>query len=133
VPYATPDALQMKRALIIDDSRIMRRTLKKFLQALGFVVSEAGNGHEGLASISEHGAPHVALVDWNLPDMSGTDFVRSVRGIGDCPDLRIMLVTDETDIERMLMALKAGADEYFVKPFTKEVLEDKLALLGFVA
>ena len=123
----------MKRALIVDDSRTMRMILKKYLRALGFEVQEAGNGLEALASLREVGEADVALVDWNMPGMNGIEFVRSVRGGGEYPDLRIMMVTSETDVERMLMALEAGADEYVMKPFTQEIIEDKLSLLGFAA
>lgn len=123
----------MKRALIVDDSRTMRMILKKYLRALGFEVYEAGNGLEALANIGDNGAPDVALVDWNMPGMNGIEFVRSVRSAGEHPDLRIMMVTSETDVERMLQALEAGADEYVMKPFTQEIIEDKLSLLGFAA
>jgi len=123
----------MKRALIVDDSRTMRMILKKYLLALGFEVQEAGNGLEGLAALGEAGPVDVCLVDWNMPGMNGLEFVRSVRSQPEYAGIRIMMVTSETDMQRMLQALEAGADEYVMKPFTKEVIEDKLSLLGFAA
>ena len=123
----------MKRALIVDDSRTMRMILKKYLRALGFDVQEAGNGLEALASLQRDGQADIALVDWNMPGMNGIEFVRSVRACSDYSSMRIMMVTSETDVERMLMALEAGADEYVMKPFTQEIIEDKLSLLGFAA
>ena len=75
----------------------------------------------------------VALVDWNMPGMNGIEFVHSVRGQSKYAKMRIMMVTSETDVDRMLQALEAGADEYVMKPFTQEIIQDKLSLLGFAA
>ncbi len=107
--------------------------LKKYLRALGFEAHEAGNGLEALSSLRDLGTVDVSLVDWNMPGMNGIEFVRSVRAMPEHADLRIMMVTSETDMGRMLMALEAGADEYVMKPFTQEIIEDKLSLLGFAA
>lgn len=107
--------------------------LKKYLRTFGFDVHEAGNGLEALWALRELGDVDVTLVDWNMPGMNGLEFVRSVRAMPERADLRIMMVTSETDVERMLLALEAGADEYVMKPFTQEIIEDKLSLLGFAA
>lgn len=123
----------MKQALVVDDSRTMRMILKKHLAGLGFSVVEAANGLEGLAALAKHGRPDLVLVDWNMPCMNGIDFVRAVREGGEYPGLPIMMVTSETEIDRMLQALEAGADEYVMKPFTFEVIEGKIALLGLAA
>lgn len=123
----------MKHALVVDDSRAMRMILKKHLAGLGFRISEAGNGLEGLAALAEHGQPDLVMVDWNMPCMNGLDFVRAVREGGEYPGLPIMMVTSETEVSRMLQALEAGADEYVMKPFTFEIIEEKIALLGFAA
>jgi len=111
----------------------MRMILKKYLRALGFEAHEAGNGLEALSSLRELGTVDISLVDWNMPGMNGIEFVRSVRAMPEHSELRIMMVTSETDMERMLMALEAGADEYVMKPFTQAIIEDKLSLLGFAA
>ncbi len=107
--------------------------LTKYLRALGFEIKQAGNGLEGLKALEEMEWADVALVDWNMPGMNGIEFVHSVRAQEKYSELRIMMVTSETDVERMLQALEAGADEYVMKPFTQEIIQDKLSLLGLAA
>jgi two-component system chemotaxis response regulator CheY len=118
------------RAIVIDDSRAIRGIIKKLLAAEGFDVSEAGNGIEGLAVLRAEGPPDVALVDWNMPEMNGLEFVKAVRSDASYNDMRLMMVTTETEVERITEALDAGANEYAMKPFTAEVLREKLELLG---
>lgn len=119
------------RALVIDDSRAMRAILRHFLEQLGFEVFEANHGQEGLDRLHQVGEVDLAMVDWNMPEMNGLDFVRAVRGEnGGHPDLRLMMVTTETELDRVSEALEAGANEYVMKPFTKAVLAEKLVILG---
>ena len=118
------------RALVIDDSRAMRMILTRIMQELGFDVSEAGNGREGLDRLRENGAVDVALVDWNMPEMDGLAFIRAVRAEDSYRDLCLMMVTTESETSQMVRALAAGAHEYVMKPFTKEVIQEKLTLLG---
>lgn len=119
------------RALVIDDSRAMRAILRHFLEQLGFEVFEANHGREGLDRLREVGEVDLAMVDWNMPEMNGLDFVRAVRSEnGGHPDLRLMMVTTETELDRVSEALEAGANEYVMKPFTKAVLAEKLVILG---
>ena len=120
------------RALVIDDSKAMRSILGRQLRQMGFDVLEAGNGREGLDQLRQQGKPEVALVDWNMPEMDGLAFVRAVRADPAYVDLRLMMVTTENDLARVSAALEAGANEYVMKPFTADVLADKLGLLGFV-
>lgn len=123
-----------KRALVIDDSKTIRRILKKMLLEVGFdEVAEAGDGVEALEILRTGEKPQIALVDWNMPEMDGYTFIRIVRKRSDFDDLRLMMVTTETELDRVEDALAAGADEYVMKPFTKDVILDKLALLGLVA
>jgi two-component system chemotaxis response regulator CheY len=117
------------RALVIDDSRTIRSILGKTLRRLGYDVAEAGDGREALARLKELGKCDLALVDWNMPEMDGLAFVKAVRADGAYADLRLMMVTTENELSRVATALEAGADEYIMKPFTEEVLLDKLALL----
>ena len=123
----------MKQALVIDYSRAMRMILKKHLLGLGFEVWEAGHGLQALEVLQTKGVPDICLVDWNMPEMNGLEFLKAVRANGAYAGLRIMMVTSETEIDRMLLALEAGADEYVMKPFTQETIQDKLALLGIAA
>ncbi len=117
-------------ALIIDDSRALRRILRGMLLELGFEVSEASQGEEGLARLQQEPLPDIVLVDWNMPVMTGLEFVREVRADHRFRDLPLMMVTTETEMSQVTVALAAGVTEYVMKPFSKEVIADKLQLLG---
>jgi two-component system chemotaxis response regulator CheY len=121
------------QALVIDDSRAMRSILRRVLVELGFEVSEAANGQEALTHVVEHGAPDVALVDWNMPVMDGLQFVVELRSRREFRGVTLMMVTTESEHAQMVRALAAGAHEYLVKPFTPDAIAAKLALLGLVA
>jgi two-component system chemotaxis response regulator CheY len=118
------------RALVIDDSRAVRAVLVRMLRRHGFDVTEAGNGVEGLERLKHSERFDLALVDWNMPEMDGLAFIQTVRADAAHARLRLMMVTTENDVERLVAALEAGADEYIMKPFSEEALLDKLALLG---
>ena len=118
------------RALIIDDSKAMRSILSRMLQGLGFEVLEAGNGREGLQRLAENGKVDLALVDWNMPKMNGLEFVRTVRAEQSYDGVLLMMVTTETEIRNVVQALAAGANEYVMKPFTQEVILQKLQIFG---
>ncbi len=119
------------KALVVDDSRAMRALLKRMLVGAGFEVDEAAHGKEALERLGAGELPALALVDWNMPEMNGFDFVKAVRARPDYRDMRMMMVTTETEAGYIADALAAGADEYMMKPFTADSLKDKLALLGF--
>jgi len=121
------------RAIIIDDSKAMRVLLGRILADLGFDVTEAANGREGIERLRANGQTDLALVDWNMPEMSGVDFVRAVRSEPDYDPLRIIMVTTETEMSRVVKALGAGANEYIMKPFDKDAIREKLQLIGLVA
>jgi two-component system chemotaxis response regulator CheY len=117
------------RALVIDDSRAVRKILRQFLEEEGYEVHEAANGMEALAAVHEVGSFEVALVDWNMPHINGYEFVRAIRAREHYKGMMLMMVTTETDLGRVRDALEAGADEYVMKPFTKEMIKEKLRLL----
>ena len=117
-------------ALVIDDSRAIRLILARMLRDLGFEVDEATNGREGLARLVDGTTPDLVLVDWNMPEMSGIDFVTAARKPPYSSTARLMMVTTETEVPQMVRALEAGADEYVMKPFTREAIIEKLQLLG---
>lgn len=121
------------RAIVIDDSRAMRAILKQSLSPRGFEVIEAANGKEALAKLAAAGPIDLALVDWNMPEMNGYEFVKAVRADKQRDPMRIMMVTTETEMTQMVKALEAGANEYVMKPFTADVISEKLALLGLDA
>lgn len=120
----------MKRALVVDDSRALRRILGGMMRELGFEVSEAANGREALLQLHRQGAADIALVDWNMPEMNGLEFVQAVRSDPQFQSLPLMMVTTETEMEQVATALEAGANEYVMKPFDRQVIEEKLVLLG---
>ena len=117
------------RALVIDDSKSIRSILTRILSGVGFEVDEAANGLEALALIKKEKVD-LALVDWNMPDMDGCEFIQVVRKNNAYKDMRLIMVTTETTITKVAEALEAGADEYVMKPFSREVIIEKLALMG---
>jgi len=121
------------RALVIDDSKAMRMILGRFLKAAGFEVSEACHGRDALDQLGRHGPVDLALVDWNMPEMNGLEFVQAVRADGAYGAMKLMMVTTEAELARVQAAIDAGADEYMMKPFTNDALVDKLSMLGLVA
>jgi two-component system chemotaxis response regulator CheY len=125
--------------MVIDDSRAMRMILKRIVAQLGFDVVEAGNGQEAMdyltTNVLEGGGeiPGLALVDWNMPEMSGIELVEAVRADPAFASLRIVMVTTETELSQVMKALDAGADEYLMKPFTRDDVVGKLELLGLAS
>jgi two-component system chemotaxis response regulator CheY len=120
------------RALVIDDSKAMRMILKRELVALGFDVFEAGDGQEALSRLAELGAVDVVLVDWTMPGMDGMTFVHQVRAEAAYEEMRVVMITSESDPAQIFHALMAGVDEYATKPITREALAEKLGLVGLV-
>jgi len=118
------------RALVIDDSRTTRKILSRMLNTLGFDTVEAANGLEGLDRLREMGASDLVLVDWNMPVMDGFDFVRTVRAEREYDNVPLVMVTTHNDMESVAKALEAGATEFIMKPFTEDVIREKLALVG---
>ncbi len=120
-------------ALVVDDSRAMRSILTRLLNGLGFDVAQAGDGSEALSVLDSGTRPDVILVDWNMPVMDGLTLIKRVRAREDLRDISLMMVTTESEQGQIVRALAAGAHEYVIKPFTDEVIAEKLALLGLVA
>jgi two-component system chemotaxis response regulator CheY len=118
-----------KTCLVVDDSSIVRRMAGAMFRELGYKVSEAANGLRAVEHCKAH-SPDVVLLDWNMPVMDGLDCLRTLRSSGTAPTARIMLCTSESSVTKIQTVLEAGADEYIIKPFDREVLRDKLILLG---
>ena len=119
------------KALVVDDSRAMRRIIAKLLIELGFEVHEAATGLEALTLAETVDGLSLVLLDWNMPEMDGRAVLERMRADERFADLPIMMVTTESEMEQVEVALNAGASEYLMKPFTRESLRDKLALMGF--
>jgi two-component system chemotaxis response regulator CheY len=120
------------KAIVIDDSRAIRLILGGILREMNFETSEAANGKEALHSLRANDPPNLALLDWNMPEMNGYEFLRRVRANRAFDKMRIIMVTTETEISQVTRALEAGADEYVMKPFTREIIRDKLQLIGVI-
>jgi two-component system chemotaxis response regulator CheY len=120
------------QALIVDDSSVLRRILGAYLQQLGFQVNEAGNGREALQLLQTSALPDVVLVDWNMPEMNGLEFIQAVRSDDRFQELPLIMVTTELEMDHVSTALTMGATEYVMKPFSKESIADKLQLIGLL-
>ena len=121
----------MSKALVVDDSKTIRIILGRILKELGYEVCEAGNGKEALKIMeSEKAAVNLVLADWNMPEMNGLELLKQLRQDPGLASLKVIMVTTETELDHMVSALEAGANEYIMKPFTKEILKEKLELLG---
>jgi two-component system chemotaxis response regulator CheY len=118
------------QAMIIEDSKATGMILTRMLEELGLEVARATNGREALDQLDGGLRPELFLVDWNMPEMTGIEFVEAVRQEPYSSTARIVMVTTETEAPQMAKAIAAGADEYVMKPFTKDAIFSKLQLLG---
>jgi two-component system chemotaxis response regulator CheY len=118
------------KAIVVDDSRATRTILRTALRQEGFEVFEAGDGRQALDELRKVGALDLALVDWNMPVMNGYELICQVRAQRQFDSMAIMMVTTESEASQVRRALDAGANEYVMKPFTPEILREKLLLLG---
>lgn len=118
------------RALVVDDSKAMRTYLRRILTAHGFEIVEARTGCEGLQQLRGQ-TVDVVLLDWNMPEMNGLELLQQMRAEPGLSGICVMMVTTENDLREISLALETGANEYVMKPFTPEIILDKLALLGF--
>jgi two-component system, chemotaxis family, chemotaxis protein CheY len=119
----------MKSCLVVDDSKVIRKVARHILEGLDFSVSEACDGREALdACIAS--TPDVILLDWNMPVMSGMEFLRAMRDT-DLPSRpKVVFCTTENGLAHIRAAIEAGADEYVMKPFDRDTLESKLQIVG---
>ena len=118
-------------AIVIDDSLAMRGILRRILTGMSFEVIEAKDGQEALSRLAETGRPDLAVVDWNMPNMNGFEFLKAIRADHSFDPMLVVMVTTEVEMHQVASALEAGANEYVMKPFTEDGMRDKLQLLGF--
>jgi len=118
------------RALVVDDSRAMRSIIRRHLSELGIDVEEAGSGAEALRMLDRIVPPDVVLLDWNMPEMNGLECLRRLRADEAGARVPIMMVTTESEMNQVSLALEVGANEYLMKPFDRQGLLEKLLLLG---
>ncbi|MDX2143568.1 MAG: response regulator [Rhodospirillaceae bacterium] len=119
----------MKRCLIVDDSRIIRRVASKIMYELGFEPEEAENGQAALDLVRQQ-MPAIAIVDADMPVMDGLTFLAELRKLPGGDKIIVVFCTAENEVHQIETALNAGADEYIMKPFDSEIVRSKLTILG---
>jgi len=119
------------KALIVDDAKVVRVALGRIMNQLGFESIDAADGQQALEQMAEHPDVDVVMLDWNMPVMNGYEFLVTMRGMDQHASApKVVMVTTETGMPSMLKALAAGADEYIMKPFDKEMVASKLNIVG---
>jgi two-component system chemotaxis response regulator CheY len=121
----------MKTCLVVDDSSVNRKVARRILEGLEFQIMEAENGEEAIESCKRQ-LPDAILLDWNMPKMDGYDFLRVLRRLpgGDGP--KVVFCTTENDVAHIARALHAGANEYIMKPFDKDIVQAKFQEVGLI-
>jgi len=122
----------MSRCLVIDQSAMVRRVAARIIRELGFDVIEARSGQDGLDACAGM-PPDAVMLDWKTPDMGGAEFIAKLREMmthNDQTMPTILFCTGERSVEQIVLALKAGADEYIMKPFDSDIIRSKFALAG---
>jgi two-component system chemotaxis response regulator CheY len=121
----------MKHCLVVDDSRVIRKVACRILADLAFETEEAADGEAALESCRRK-MPDVILLDWQIPNMDGAEFLRTLRGQQGGNNPVVVFCTTENDLAHITEALSAGADEYIMKPFDRGIIEAKFAEVGLV-
>ena len=121
----------MKTCLVVDDSRVVRKVARKILEALDFQCEEAEDGQQAVDACIRQ-MPDAVLLDWNMPVMSGIEFLRHLRKMagGDVP--RVVFCTTENDLAHIQEALSSGANEYIMKPFDSDIVQTKFVQVGLL-
>ncbi len=121
----------MKTCLVVDDSSVIRKVARRILERLEFQIVEAEDGEQALDACKSN-MPDAVLLDWNMPKMDGYEFLRNLRRLpnGDWP--KVVFCTTENDVAHIARALHAGANEYIMKPFDKEIVEAKFQEVGLI-
>lgn len=119
------------KVLVVDDSGLVRTVMRQMLTDMGHETFEAVNGKDALVKLNTHEDIGLMMLDWNMPEMNGVELLDAIKSSpGSARRPIIIMVTTESQMERIVVALAKGANEYIMKPFTREILEEKLAILG---
>jgi two-component system, chemotaxis family, chemotaxis protein CheY len=121
----------MKCCLVVDDSSVIRKVARRILEGLEFQIVEAEDGEQAL-DICRSRMPDAVLLDWNMPKMDGYEFLRVLRRMPDGDRPKVVFCTTENDVAHIARALHAGANEYIMKPFDKEIVEAKFQEVGLL-
>jgi two-component system chemotaxis response regulator CheY len=114
----------MKSCLIVDDSSVVRKVARRILEDMDYIVEEAEDGQEAFDKCRQE-MPDAILLDWQMPIMSGLEFLKLLRAFVGGEKPHVVYCTVENDIGAIAMALKAGASDYMMKPFDRTILESK--------
>ena len=121
----------MKSCLIVDDSKVVRMVAKKILEGLNFEIQEAEDGKQALEHCQSK-IPDVVLLDWNMPVMSGIEFLEQLRAKPDIEQPIVVFCTTENDLEHIQRAIDASANEYIMKPYDSDIIESKFVQVGLI-
>ena len=121
----------MKTCLVVDDSSVIRKVARRILEGLEFEISEAEDGEEALTACQKK-LPDAVLLDWNMPKMDGYEFLRMLRRLPDGDRPKVVFCTTENDVAHIARALHAGANEYIMKPFDKDIVTAKFQEVGLI-
>lgn len=121
----------MKSCLVVDDSKVIRKVARRILEELDFNIDEAVDGQDALDACDRH-MPDMVLLDWNMPVMDGLEFLKSIRAKGDVTQPIVVFCTTENDMSHIRRAMEAGANEYIMKPFDRDIIEAKLSQVGLI-
>jgi two-component system chemotaxis response regulator CheY len=119
----------MRTCLIVDDSSVVRKVARRILEDIDYIVDEAEDGQEAIDKCRQQ-MPDAILLDWHMPIMSGLEFLKLLRTYVGGEKPRVIYCTVENDIGAIALALKAGADDYMMKPFDRAILEAKFELVA---
>ena len=121
----------MKTCLVVDDSKIVRKVVRRIVETLGFNVLEAEHGQAAVDQVQAH-AIDVIILDWNMPVMDGLECMKVIRADATLAQPKIIFCTTENEFSKIQQAIVAGADEYVMKPFDEAIIAGKMRQLGIL-
>ncbi|MCB1508854.1 MAG: response regulator [Hyphomicrobiaceae bacterium] len=121
----------MKTCLVVDDSSVIRKVARRILEELGFEIAEAEDGSKALEAC-RRSMPDAVFLDWNMPVMDGLEFLKALRSEPGGEQPKVVFCTTENDVAHIARAIRAGANEYIMKPFDREIVEAKFQEVGLI-
>jgi two-component system chemotaxis response regulator CheY len=121
----------MPSCLVVDDSRVVRKVARRIVEDLGFACEEAEDGQKAYDYCTKQ-MPDAILLDWNMPVMSGIEFLEKLRAMNGGQGPKVVFCTTENDMAHIQRAMSAGANEYIMKPFDSEIIESKFSQIGLI-
>ncbi len=121
----------MRSCLIVDDSKVVRKLERRIMEDIGFEVAEAEDGQQALDYCAGT-KPELILLDWHMPVMDGITFIEKFRALPENEKTTVIFCTTETDMNNIMRAIGAGANEYVMKPFDADIIKGKLQQVGLL-